>query len=407
MNVPVITVSQLNGYIKTMFDRELMMQSMLISGEISNFSPHYRTGHLYFSLKDESSSLKAVMFARSAQRLRFQPENGMKVLAIGRVGVFERDGVYQLYVDEMQPDGAGALAVAFEQLKNKLEKEGLFDTAHKKPLPAFPKRIGVITSPNGAAVQDIFNILGRRWPLAEVVFEPVTVQGPKAPYEMIKALSAFERKNCADVIIIGRGGGSAEDLWCFNDELLARKIYECKIPVVSGVGHETDFTICDFVSDLRAPTPSAAAELVTPDIYTLTQETAVLTERLYAGISSLVSEKRARLDTLLRMRSFTDPPHFLDKEKIKISNAFLRMSGIMNTSLHAKREKLASDAAALSTLDPLQVLLRGYCAAVSDNRIIGSVKELAAGQKLTVEMSDGRAECEVLTVTKEKNKWQK
>lgn len=399
MNAPVITVAQLNGFIKSMFDRELMLQSILISGEISNFSPHYRTGHLYFSLKDDTASVKAVMFARSAQRLRFQPENGMKVLAIGRVGVFERDGVYQVYVDEMQPDGAGALAVAFEQLKNKLEKEGLFDPLHKKKLPAFPKRIGVITSPNGAAVQDIFNILGRRWPLAEVVFEPVTVQGPKAPYEMIEALSEFERKNCADVIIIGRGGGSAEDLWCFNDELLARKIYACPIPVVSGVGHETDFTICDFVSDLRAPTPSAAAELVTPDIFTLTQETAGLTDRLYSGMGAYLSEKRARLDALLRMRSFTDPSHFLDKEKIKISNSVLRMNNSMNASVHRQKERLAADVAALSSLDPLQVLLRGYSIVCTDEKIIGSVKELAVGGHIHVELSDGRAECEVLNVT--------
>lgn len=403
MNVPVISVSELNRYVKTMFDRELMMQSILISGEISNFSPHYRTGHLYFSLKDEASSLKAVMFARSAARLKFQPENGMKVLAVGRISVFERDGVYQLYVEEMQPDGAGALAVAFEQLKNRLEKEGLFDAAHKQKLPAFPKRIGVITSPNGAAVQDIFNILGRRWPLADILFEPVTVQGPRAPSEMIAALEKFQRKNCADVIILGRGGGSAEDLWCFNDELLARAIYHCKIPVVSGVGHETDFTICDFVSDLRAPTPSAAAELVTPDIYKLTEETDALTERLYAGINAYWQEKRSRLDALLRMRNFTDPSHFLDKESIKISNALLRMNNHMNTVLHRNKERLAADVSALSSLDPLQVLLRGYSMVTTEEKIIGSVSELKKGDKIRVEMSDGSAECEVLNIARRKH----
>lgn len=386
-----------------MFDRELMMQSIVICGEISNFSPHYRTGHLYFSLKDEAASMKAVMFARSAQRLRFQPENGMKVIAVGRVGVFERDGVYQLYVEEMQPDGAGALAVAFEQLKNKLEKEGLFDAAHKKKLPPFPKRIGVITSPNGAAVQDVFNILGRRWPAAEIVFQPVTVQGPKAPSEMIAALEEFQRKNCADVIILGRGGGSAEDLWCFNDELLARAIYRCQIPVVSGVGHETDFTICDFVSDLRAPTPSAAAELVTPDIFTLTQETDALTDRLYAAAASVLREKRTQLEHLLRMRSFTDPSHFLDKEKVKISNSVLRMSNRMSTVLHLGRERLAGASAALASLDPMQVLLRGYSMVSTEEKIVGSVKELKSGDKIKVEMSDGSAECEVLHVAGRKS----
>ncbi len=402
MNVPVISVSELNRYVKTMFDRELMMQSILISGEISNFSPHYRTGHLYFSLKDDASSLKAVMFARSAQRLRFQPENGMKVLAIGRVGVFERDGVYQLYVDEMQPDGAGALAVAFEQLKNKLEKEGLFDASHKKKLPAFPKRIGVITSPNGAAVQDIFNILGRRWPLADIIFEPVTVQGPRAPSEIMEALEEFQRKNCADVIILGRGGGSAEDLWCFNDELLARAVYKCTIPVVSGVGHETDFTICDFVSDLRAPTPSAAAELVTPDIMKLTEDTGELTDRLYVGISACLNEKRARLEQILRMRSFTDPSHFLDKEKIKITNSVLRMNNIMNSAVHHDRERLTADIAALAALDPLQVLLRGYSMVSAEDKLVGSVSELKSGDKINVEMADGSAECEVLNVARRK-----
>lgn len=400
MNLPVITVSELNGFVKSMFDRELMMQSVLISGEISNLSPHYRTGHLYFSLKDNAASLKAVMFSRSAQRLRFQPENGMKVLAVGRVTVFERDGVYQLYVDDMQPDGAGALAVAFEQLKSRLEKEGLFSAEHKKPLPAFPESIGVITSPNGAAVRDIFNVLGRRWPLARVVFEPVTVQGAAAPFEITEALKAFERKNCVDVIILGRGGGSAEDLWCFNDEMLARAVYDCAIPIVSGIGHETDFTVCDFVSDMRAPTPSAAAELVTPDIFTLTQEMSALTERLYIAADDFITEKRSRLEELIRLRSFTDPSHFLDKEKISISNSLLRINNCLASAVHSQRERLAASASALASLDPLQVLLRGYSMVSSGDKIASSVKDISAGEKIKIEMSDGSAECEVLNVVR-------
>lgn len=396
MNIPVYTVSEINGFIKSMFDREMLMQSILISGEISNFSPHYSTGHLYFSLKDGTSSMKAVMFARSAAKLRFKPENGMKVLCVGRIGVFERDGVYQLYVEEMQPDGMGALALAFEQLKKKLSKEGLFDTAHKKPLPRYPQRIGVITSPNGAAVQDVFNILARRWPLATVIFEPVTVQGPKAAYEMIQALKGFEEKNCADVIILGRGGGSAEDLWCFNDELLARAVYDCPIPVVSGVGHETDFTICDFVSDMRAPTPSAAAELVTPDIYTETQETDILTGRLFNSMGRFLQEKRTRLDMLLKMRNFADPSHFLDKENIRLANYTLRLNNSVNKSMHTRKEGLASLVAALSSLDPLQVLLRGYSMVSTGEKIAGSIEDIAPNSEITLEMYDGTAKCKVI-----------
>ena len=234
MNLPVISVSDLNRYVKTMFDSELMMQSILVSGEISNLSVHGRTGHMYFSLKDEASSLKAVMFASDARSLGFVPENGMKVTALGRISVFERDGVYQLYTKKMQPDGAGALAVAFEQLKKKLEAEGLFSQSRKKPLPRYPKKIGVITSPTGAAVRDIFSVIKRRYPCCTVIFKGVSVQGAGAANEMIDALEEFGRKKCADVIIIGRGGGSAEDLWCFNDELLARAVAACPIPVVSG-----------------------------------------------------------------------------------------------------------------------------------------------------------------------------
>ena len=319
MNLPVITVSQLNLYVKKMFDSDLTFASVILSGEISNLSPHYRSGHIYFSLKDDTSSVKAVMFAREAARLRFQPENGMKVLAIGRVSVFERDGVYQLYVKELQPDGAGALAVAFEQLKKRLEAKGLIDPAHKRPLPTFPRKIGVITSPTGAALQDILNIIGRRFPLCEVVVAGVTVQGNAAASEIIEAIGAFNRSKGADVLIVGRGGGSAEDLWCFNDERLAYAIYNSAIPVISAVGHETDFTIADFVSDVRAPTPSAAAELATPDIAELTYRLDALERALISASLRGVNERRTALEALLARRSFTDAVRFFEADRRRLS----------------------------------------------------------------------------------------
>ena len=255
-NTLVLSVSQLNRYIKMNFDADENLANIFISGEISNFTNHYRTGHLYFTLKDDSAAVRAVMFNSSAKRLKFMPEDGMKVIARGRVSVYEASGQYQLYVDDMQPDGVGALNLAYEQLKEKLQKEGLFSELHKKP---YPEKVGVITSPTGAAVRDIINVLGRRFPYAEIVFCPVLVQGDGAHLQLTDAVNLFNSERAADVIIIGRGGGSIEDLWEFNDEGLARAVYNSEIPVISAVGHETDFTICDFAADMRAPTPSAAA----------------------------------------------------------------------------------------------------------------------------------------------------
>ena len=263
MSVGILTVSQINFYIQSIVDNDPRLKSVFVCGELSNFTRHYKSGHLYFSLKDDKSLIKAVMFSSAASRLRFAPSDGMKVIVRGRISVYEPSGQYQLYVEDMQPDGAGALALAYEQLKSKLEKEGLFDSRHKKPIPQFPKKVGVITSPTGAARRDIENIISRRYPCAEIILYPVTVQGDTAPAQLVNAVEYMDGKS--DVVIIGRGGGSAEDLWAFNDERLARTIYDCNTPVISAVGHETDFTICDFVSDLRAPTPSAAAELAVPD----------------------------------------------------------------------------------------------------------------------------------------------
>lgn len=403
MNIPTFTVSQVNRYIKSLFDSDLGMQSVFIAGEISNFSNHYKTGHMYFSLKDDSASIKAVMFSRQASKLRFVPENGMKVIVNGRISVFERDGVYQIYVENMQPDGAGVLAVAFEQLKKKLDGEGLFSESHKKPLPSFPKRIGVITSPTGAAVQDIFNILGRRFPLAEIVFKGVSVQGTSAPSEMIAALEEFDRKKCADVIIIGRGGGSAEDLWCFNDELLARAIYACEIPVISAVGHETDFTICDFVSDMRAPTPSAAAELAVPDYHSLLMTQASLTERLYTAINSLINTEKRKLEAILDKRSFTEPGKFFKSEYDMVESLFLKLNNAVTRTVFQNKNILTEAVSALERLNPLSVLLRGYSLVSFEGNIVESVDKINKDDRITVSMSDGNALCQVLSTERRKN----
>lgn len=264
MNAAVLTVSQVNFFIKSLIEGDGRLQSVVVSGELSNFTDHYRSGHLYFSLKDEKSVLKAVMFASAARRLKFRPQDGMKVLIRGRVAVYEPTGQYQLYAEDMQPEGIGALSLAFQQLKERLAAQGLFDREHKRAIPAFPERIGVVTSPTGAAVRDILQITARRWPLAKIVLAPVLVQGSQAPGQIVAALRQLDRQRACDVIILGRGGGSLEDLWAFNDEQVARAVYACSIPVVSAVGHETDYTICDFVADLRAPTPSAAGGALHP-----------------------------------------------------------------------------------------------------------------------------------------------
>ncbi len=427
MNLPVITVSQLNLYVKKMFDSDLTFASVILSGEISNLSPHYRSGHLYFSLKDETSSVKAVMFAREASRLRFTPENGMKVLAFGRVSVFERDGVYQLYVRELQPDGAGALAVAFEQLKKRLEAKGLFDPAHKKPLPPYPKRIGVITSPNGAALQDILNVIGRRYPLCEVLVAGVTVQGNGAASEIVAAIERFNRQKLADVLIVGRGGGSAEDLWCFNDERLAWAVYESAVPVISAVGHETDFTICDFVADLRAPTPSAAAELATPDILTMTHRAASLENALFTAYKKNLAEKRAALRLLSARRSFASPAQFLQKDRRRVEDAarFLERRAAelfraqrdrvkLNTDklnrytgdmLAAQKLRVTRDVTALKKLNPLDVLLRGYAALEKDGAVLSGAEEISVGDRLTVLLRDGTLLCDVAEKKKGETPW--
>ena len=399
-NTLVLSVSQLNRYIKMNFDADENLANIFISGEISNFTNHYRTGHLYFTLKDDSAAVRAVMFNSSAKRLKFMPEDGMKVIARGRVSVYEASGQYQLYVDDMQPDGVGALNLAYEQLKEKLQKEGLFSELHKKPLPPYPEKVGVITSPTGAAVRDIINVLGRRFPYAEIVFCPVLVQGDGAHLQLTDAVNLFNSERAADVIIIGRGGGAIEDLWEFNDEGLARAVYNSEIPVISAVGHETDFTICDFVADMRAPTPSAAAELAVPDANELQYALSALKNRMFLNVSSGIADRRSRLEYLTSKGALKSPDEMLSNRSQRLDTAFSKMLSSYENRIGGKKVEFISAATALSKLDPMSVLMRGF-AFVSDKKgkNVYSSQALAKGDKINVRFHDGSAVCEVKEIT--------
>ena len=399
-NTLVLSVSQLNRYIKMNFDADENLANIFISGEISNFTNHYRTGHLYFTLKDDSAAVRAVMFNSSAKRLKFMSEDGMKVIARGRVSVYEASGQYQLYVDDMQPDGVGALNLAYEQLKEKLQKEGLFSEHHKKPLPPYPEKVGVITSPTGAAVRDIINVLGRRFPYAEIVFCPVLVQGDGAHLQLTDAVNMFNSERAADVIIIGRGGGSIEDLWEFNDEGLARAVYNSEIPVISAVGHETDFTICDFVADMRAPTPSAAAELAVPDANELQYALSALKNRMFLNVSSGIADRRSRLEYLTSKGALKSPDEMLSNRSQRLDTAFSKMLSSYENRIGGKKVEFISAATALSKLDPMSVLMRGF-AFVSDKsgKNVYSSQALAKGDKINVRFHDGSAVCEVKEIT--------
>ena len=399
-NTLVLSVSQLNRYIKMNFDADENLANIFISGEISNFTNHYRTGHLYFTLKDDSAAVRAVMFNSSAKRLKFMPEDGMKVIARGRVSVYEASGQYQLYVDDMQPDGVGALNLAYEQLKEKLQKEGLFSELHKKPLPPYPEKVGVITSPTGAAVRDIINVLGRRFPYAEIVFCPVLVQGDGAHLQLTDAVNLFNSERAADVIIIGRGGGSIEDLWEFNDEGLARAVYNSEIPVISAVGHETDFTICDFVADMRAPTPSAAAELAVPDANELQYALSALKNRMFLNVSSGIADRRSRLEYFTSKGALKSPDEMLSNRSQRLDTAFSKMLSSYENRIGGKKVEFISAATALSKLDPMSVLMRGF-AFVSDKngKNVYSSQALAKGDKINVRFHDGSAVCEVKEIT--------
>lgn len=391
----VLSVSQINFYIKSIIENDGSLQFVLVTGEISNLTVHQRSGHIYLSLKDSNSVISAVMFAGNARRLKFRLENGMKVICRGRISVYEPSGRYQLYIEDMQPDGVGALTLAFEQLKKSLAQKGLFDNAHKKPLPKFPKTIGVITSPTGAAVQDITNIIRRRFPSADIVLAPVLVQGESAPEQLVRAVNKFSANKIADVVIIGRGGGSAEDLWAFNDEQLAYAVYNCETPIISGVGHETDFTVCDFVADVRASTPSAAAELAVPDRQELMSYYFKQKQYISAMLDRKIKTAQLRLENQQRRMSASSPKLKAEQLEKQLSAKSEKLTRFMNIYISNKENKLIAAKGKLDGLNPLNVLNRGYAIAEKDEKIITSSKQLKDGDDFTVILSDGKINAKV------------
>lgn len=389
MEPKIATVSQINGYIKKILDSNIILNDIWIKGEISNFKLHY-SGHMYITLKDEGGVLKAVMFKSAAGNLSFKPEDGMKVLARGRISVYEAGGSYQLYITEMIPDGVGELYIAFEQLKKRLEEEGLFKEEHKKPIPQFPERVGVITAATGAAVRDIINVITRRYPHAEIILYPSLVQGAGAAENIQKGISYFNEHNLVDVIIAGRGGGSIEDLWAFNEEIVARSIFASEIPVISAVGHETDFTIADFVADLRAPTPSAAAEIAVPSQLELISRVMVDKSRITNAIIKRLESERKNLESL-RLKNPKDS--IMDSYQ-RVDSLYKQIEKNYMLKVSEAKEKLGSVAAKLDAMSPLKVMARGYAIPMDfDGNVIRSKKELTPGMEFNLKLSDGDKEC--------------
>ena len=395
MEQAIYTVTQLNQYLKQKMDEDPALIQIFVRGELSNYKI-YPSGHHYFSLKDADGALRCVMFRREAGRLRFRPENGQKVIAFGRVTVFPRDGQYQLYCGDLEPDGIGELYLAFEQLKEKLYREGLFDPGHKKPIPAYPERIALITSPSGAAVQDMLRILSARWPLAQVFLVPVRVQGEQAPGELCAALDYVSRAGLADLVIVGRGGGSMEDLWAFNDEQVARAIYRCSIPVISAVGHEPDVTIADYVADLRAATPSNAAELAVPDQNEIYDRIRAMSRRLEHAAESRLEEGRGRLERLTRNRNLSLPLDGIQERRMLLDYQQQRLVHALTGALSREKERFAHLAASLDALSPLKVLGRGYAMAQTESgETLRSIRQIEVGQRLHLSLSDGALSCQV------------
>lgn len=388
-----VTVRQLNLYAKSLLEGDKRLCDIAVTGELSNFKNHYSSGHWYFTLKDEAAAIRGVMFRSSAVRVKFTPQDGMQVIVRGRVSLYEKDGQYQFYAEEMLPAGDGGIALAFEQIKQRLAAEGMFDESNKRPIPVFPRRIAVVTSDTGAAVQDILNILGRRFPLCEVMLCPVAVQGETAVPEMLDALERIYRLSGVDTIIIGRGGGSAEDLWAFNSEALARKIYESPIPVISAVGHETDFTICDFVADLRAPTPSAAAELAVPDSAELIVGFRSTSARLTSLIKHRYDIEQSRLERLRGSGVFRRPEMLTELSSQQLD----WFTEKLNFSLQSSIDKISADfsqtVVRLEALNPLKVLSRGFAVASKDKAVVRSAKELDTGDRIQLRFADGNIRC--------------
>ena len=393
MSDKIFTVNELNNYIKNLLDADEVLAGVYVKGELSNYKT-YPSGHHYFTMKDAEGTLKCVMFKGSASKLRFRPENGMSVVALGRVAVYPRDGAYQLYVNEITPDGVGDLYVAFEQLKEKLFKEGLFDDIHKKPLPRFPKTIAVITSSAGAAVQDIIRILKSRWPMTNVQVIPVRVQGVEAPPEIVEAIKFANINKTADLIITGRGGGSIEDLWAFNDESVARAIFASDIPVISAVGHEPDVTIADFVADVRAATPSNAAELAVPDKMDVIGWLKAADMRLQQAINRDLKSRRQRLYDISNKRVLQSPKYYIEDRRIHIDRLAEKLLSSMQRQVFRKRENYTRLAASLDAMSPLKVLGRGYSIAHHENgSVIKTAADVSSGDRIKIRLQKDEVSC--------------
>lgn len=397
----ILTVTQINCYLKSIIDSDSNLKNIYVTGEISNFTNHYRSGHFYFTLKDDSCSMKAVMFSRYSQSIAFRPYDGLKVIVRASVSVFERDGVYQLYVTDMMPEGVGELTLAFEQLKGKLEREGLFAPEKKKAIPQFPQKIAVITSPTGAALQDIINVISRRYPCCELTVYPVHVQGELSAPEIVAAIGKADKCSENDVIILGRGGGSIEDLWSFNEEIVARAIFKCETPLISAVGHETDFTISDLVSDLRAPTPSAAAEIATPDRFALIASLENYKNEMSQLMEGKLFDCRSRLKAQEELIRYLSPENALKFKKDELSRQRHILTQSIKRVFEANAAKLSLSVARLDALSPLKVLSRGFSIVYSqDGQHIKSTENLNENDKIRVQMNDGTAVCTVNEVIK-------
>ena len=395
MKYNAVTVTQLNKYLKDRFDEDENLNAILVKGEISNFKNHY-TGHLYFTLKDENSLIKCIMFKSYAEKLNFKPKDGMKVMVFGTVSVFERDGVYQIYAKSMLEDGMGDLHEQFEQLKAKLEKEGLFEQSHKKTIPLYPKVVGVLTSQTGAVIRDIINVSTRRNPNVYIKLLPVPVQGPGAAEQIADKIRIMNEKKLADVLIIGRGGGTLEDLWPFNEEIVARAIYNSEIPIISAVGHETDFTIADFVADLRAPTPSAAAELAVPDIFEVKQKIINYQNRSKLALKKKIEIMKLRFEKVMKSRVFTDPMRKIMDDSIILEDYMKRLENAMKEIKTENKNKYIELVTKLDSISPLKTLIRGYSLTEKDGQIIKKASQIDKDDIITIKFSDGEKNAEVL-----------
>ena len=390
-----ISVTELNSYIKNKIADDEYLNNVLIKGEISNFKNHY-TGHMYFTLKDENSLIKCVMFKTYAQKLEFMPKDGMKVFVLGGVSVFERDGVYQIYVKAMQEDGVGILYKKYEELKKRLEEEGYFDEEHKKPIPQMPKIIGVLTSQTGSVIRDIINVSTRRNPNVNIRLFPVPVQGEGAAEKIADGIKFMNENNLADVLILARGGGSLEDLWPFNEEIVAHAIYNSEIPIISAVGHETDFSISDFIADLRAPTPSAAAELAVPDIYEVKQKINTYQNRLRLTLVKKVEIMRLRYEKCMSSRVFKEPLRNINDNYLKVDTYIKRLENYIKAKQKEEKTKYIELVSKLDTLSPLKTLTRGYSIVEQNNKIIKSANDVKTGDKIHIRFSDGTKKAEIL-----------